>query len=113
MPRVLCEATTARLARFHVILSALLLREKDLGGPRDASRPVRGNNRAFGPLPLWDLPPPRFRRSPKTQKAPRTSKSEGALFRQVGYTKIILNIGNPSQVKSTTAQTLPKMGQLS
>jgi len=101
------------LARFHVILSALLLREKDLGGPRDASRTVRGNNRAFGPLPLWDLPPPRFRRSPKTQKAPRTSKSEGALFRQVGYTKIILNIGNPSQVKSTTAQTLPKMGQLS
>ena len=91
--------------------SSQLLRTKDLGGPRDVSRPVRGNNRAFGPLPFWGPSPP-VSAVPQNTKAPSDVQVRGGLFCQVGYTKIILNIGNPSQVKSATAQTLPKTEKL-
>ncbi len=41
-----------------VILSKRVLRAKDLGEPREASRPLRRNNRAFGSLPYQTAPLP-------------------------------------------------------
>jgi len=39
-----------------VILKPLLLRLKDLGEPREASRSLRRSNRAFGSLPYNAVP---------------------------------------------------------